>query len=88
MIVVVLENDRTYRNLSPKGEPQLGKRGLYRALGGSDPGVEQLAMLWVLNQADGTRSLLEIAERSGLSFPDVRRAADALATAGLLAVCQ
>ena len=87
-IVDVLENDRTYRNLSPKGEPQLGKRGLYRALGGSDPGVEQLAMLWVLNQSDGTRSLLEIAERSGLSFPDVRRAADALATAGLLAVCQ
>ena len=87
-IVDVLENDRTYRNLSPKGEPQLGKRGLYRALGGSDPGVEQLAMLWVMNQSDGTRSLLEIAERSGLSFPDVRRAADALATAGLLAVCQ
>ena len=85
-IVDVLENDRTYRNLSPKGEPQLGKRGLYRALGGPDPGVEQLAMLWVLNQSDGTRSLLDIAERSGLSFADVRRAADALATAGLLAV--
>ena len=58
---------------------------MYRALGGSDPGVEQLAMLWVMNQSDGTRSLLDIAERS---FPDVRRAADALATAGLLAVCQ
>ena len=86
-IVDVLENDRTYRNLSPKGEPQLGRRGLYRTVGGPDPGVEQLAMLWVLNQSDGTQSLLDIAERSGLSFADVRRAADALTTAGLLAVC-
>ena len=27
-------------------------------------------MLWVLNQSDGSRSLLDIAERSGLSFAD------------------
>ena len=53
-ILDVLEHDRTYRNLSPKGEPQLGKRGLYRGLGGPDPGTEQLAILWVLNQSDGS----------------------------------
>ncbi len=30
-IVDVLEGNDTYLNLSPKGEPQLGRRGLYRA---------------------------------------------------------
>ena len=30
----VLERNRTYLNLNPKGEPQLGKRGLYDAIGG------------------------------------------------------
>ena len=51
----------------------------------ADPGAEQLAMLWVLNQSDGTRSLLEIADRSGLTFAQILQAAGALAGAGLLA---
>jgi aminopeptidase-like protein len=84
-ILDVLEHDGAYRNLSPKGEPQLGKRGLYRGLGGPDPGPEQLAILWVLNQSDGSNTLLDIAERSGLAFPDVRRASAALLEAGLVA---
>jgi aminopeptidase-like protein len=84
-ILDVLEQDRTYRNLSPKGEPQLGKRGLYRGLGGPDPGTEQLALLWVLNQSDGTRSLLDVARRSGLPFDAIRDAAAQLEAAGLLA---
>jgi aminopeptidase-like protein len=84
-ILDVLEHDRTYRNLSPRGEPQLGKRGLYRGLGGPDPGTEQLAILWVLNQSDGSHTLLDIAERSGLAFSDIRGASDALLEAGLLA---
>src|SRR5262249_12259627 len=33
-IVDVLEGNGRYANLSPKGEPQLGRRGLYRSLGG------------------------------------------------------
>lgn len=84
-ILDVLEHDRAYRNLVPKGEPQLGKRGLYRGLGGPDPGTEQLAILWVLNQSDGSHTMLDIAERSDLAFSDIRRAADALLEAGLLA---
>jgi len=31
----VLESNRTYVNLNPKCEPQLGKRGLYRSVGGT-----------------------------------------------------
>ena len=84
-ILDVVEHDRTYLNLSPKGEPQLGKRGLYRGLGGADAGTEQLAILWVLNQSDGSHTLLDIAVRSGLAFSDIRHAADALLDAGLLA---
>jgi aminopeptidase-like protein len=83
-VLDVLEGNGTYRNLSPRGEPQLGRRGLYRVLGGSDvPGLE-LAFLWVLTMSDGQHSLLDIAARSGLDFPTVRQAADLLIGGGLL----
>jgi aminopeptidase-like protein len=84
-LVDVLETNRRYINLSPKGEPQLGRRGLYRSAGGavSTPEDER-ALLWVLNQSDGRSSLLDIAGRSGLSYPMVRRAAERLERADLL----
>jgi len=82
----VLEGNRTYVNLSPKCEPQLGKRGLYGSVGGRSHAVaSQMAMLWVLNLSDGTRSLLDVAERAKLPFAQVVVAARALAAAGLLA---
>jgi aminopeptidase-like protein len=85
-VVEVLEQNRTYRSLNPKCEPQLGKRGLYSAIGGDkDAAKRQLAMLWVLNLADGAHSLLDIAERSGAAFSDIRSMADALVRSGLLA---
>jgi len=85
-IVHRLEHDLRYRNLRPYGEPQLGRRGLYRSTGGYQ-GIpdQQMAMLWLLNQSDGGTSLIEIAERSGLSFDSLCRAADDLVRAGLLA---
>ena len=84
-LIEVLEGNGTYRNLSPKGEPQLGRRGLYTSLGGLVAEAEQMALLWVLNQSDGQRSLLEIAERAGMPFRDIRRAADRLLDHALLA---
>ena len=83
-ILDILEGNRTYTSLSPYGEPNLGSRGLYRAVGGGDAASEQLAILWVLNQADGSHSLLDVATRSGLSFRQIRKAADDLAAVGLL----
>ena len=81
----LLEGNLTYINMSPKGEPQLGKRGLYGSVGGQTHSVaSQMAMLWVLNLSDGSRSLLDVAERSKLPFTDVRQAARALERAGLL----
>ncbi|MEU8636703.1 DUF4910 domain-containing protein [Amycolatopsis sp. NPDC048633] len=81
----VLDRNRRYVNLSPYGEPQLGKRGLYESLGGrSDAKEAQMAMLWVLNLSDGDHSLLDIAERAGLPFDIVDVAARALHDAGLV----
>jgi aminopeptidase-like protein len=82
----VLEGNGTYLNLSPKCEPQLGKRGLYDALGGSShAAAAQMALLWVLNMSDGRHTLLDIAERAKLPFPAARAAASSLERAGLLA---
>jgi aminopeptidase-like protein len=83
-IVEILERDGAYLNLSPKCEPQLGRRGLYRATGGRElPGFE-MALLWVLNLSDGRHSLLDIAERAGVPFRVVLGAATALEGVGLL----
>ncbi len=82
----VLEGNRAYRNLSPRGEPQLGRRGLYDAIGGRvDRRSATLALLWVLNQSDGGPDLLAIADRAGMEFGLIRWAADRLLEAGLLA---
>jgi aminopeptidase-like protein len=81
----IVDGDSTYVNLSPYGEPQLGRRGLYRSAGGlKDESVDELALLWVLNLSDSRHSLLDVAERSGLAFEKVRAAATALLDAGLL----
>jgi aminopeptidase-like protein len=84
-MIEVLEGNRRYLSQNPKGEPQLGKRGLYRSMGGyAQGGVDELALLWVLNLSDGEHSLLDISMRSGKEFAAVRRAAELLTDAGLL----
>jgi aminopeptidase-like protein len=86
-IIEVLEGNAVYLNKFGKGEPQLGRRGLYRKLGGyQDVEQQQLAMLWVLNQSDGTHSLFDIAEKSKLPFSVIRSAANDLIDADLLAL--
>jgi aminopeptidase-like protein len=85
-VIGVIEGDRRYRNRNPKGEPQLGRRGLYRAVGGAvDRHSAEMAMLWVLNLSDGSHSLLDIARRASLPFDVVRAAADLLIEHELLA---
>jgi len=87
-IVTVLEGNGQYVNLSPKGEPLLSKRGLYGLLGGRSPADREHALLWVLNQSDGSHSLLDIARRSRIDFSVLREAAGALEAAGLLKPAQ
>jgi aminopeptidase-like protein len=84
-LVEVLESNCSYTNLSPYGEPQLGRRRLYRPVGGAvaTPDDER-ALLWVLNQSDGRSTLLDVARSSGLRYSAVCRAAEQLQQAGLL----
>jgi len=84
----VLEGNVRYLNTSPRGEPQLGKRGIYRTIGGSIPEESLVNLLWVLNFSDGDHSLLDIAERSSISFREIRQAADLLLRHDLLALCR
>lgn len=84
-VIDVLEHNLKYVNQNPKCEPQLGKRGLYGGIGTQDKDrIDGMALLWVLNLSDGDHSLLDIAERSGMPFEKVRRAADALRQSSLL----
>jgi aminopeptidase-like protein len=85
LVMQVLENNRIYLNQNPKCEPQLGRRGLYRMIGGQTEGnVNELAILWVLNLSDGCHTLLDIADRSGLAFASIKTAANMLLEHGLL----
>jgi aminopeptidase-like protein len=85
----IVENDWRPRSTSPYGEPQLGRRGLYAAIGGDrDAPAKRMAFLWVLNLADGRHTLLDIAERAGLPFGVIADAARLLRDSGLLIVDQ
>lgn len=84
-VIEVLEGDRICLNLASKGEPRLGKRGLYSGLKDSkQPALEEMALFWVLSFSDGEHSLLAIAERAKLPFAAVNAAATALERCGLI----
>lgn len=86
-IIDVLERNCLYRSLYPYGEPQLGRRGLYREVSAGVPRSEeqhQRAILWVLSLGDGAHSLLDVAERADLPFAVVAEAAAALEGAELI----
>lgn len=85
-IFEILERNRSMVNLNPRGEPQLGRRGVYSKEGGRRlvPDVER-ALLWVLNYSDGRHSLLEIAEKAGLPFSVIDEGAEILERTELIA---
>ncbi len=84
-VLFVIENDTVVFSKNPYCEPQLGRRGLYRAIAGQKEGAKaEMALLWTLNMADGSHSLLDIAERAGTSFELIYDAAQTLSKHGLL----
>jgi len=84
-ILNILENNVSYVNLNPNCEPQLGKRGLYDKIGGTNQTqILQLAALWILNMSDGKNSLLDISVKSGIEFSIIKKSADALYACDLL----
>ena len=85
----LLEGNRVYVNQNPRCEPQLGRRGLYRAIAGQQEyQSRELALLWVLNMSDGRHALLDIAGRADLPFGQIQSAAEALVEVGLLKECR
>jgi aminopeptidase-like protein len=81
-----VEAEEIYLNLKPECEPQLGRRGLFKAIGGQSETKDfQMALLWVLNQSDGFHSLEDIAEASGLQRDSLRTAVAELLKTDLLA---
>jgi aminopeptidase-like protein len=65
-------------------EPQLGKWGVYDLLRQDGVNTDLMTVLWVLNLADGTKSLLDIAERSNTPFFKVSNAFEILKAKGLV----
>ena len=84
-IVERLEEAVFLCNARPRGEPMLGRHGLYESLPPEgDRRTFQQAVQWVLNLADGAHSLEDIEERSGLAHGVVREAATRLEDCRLL----
>ena len=84
-IVGALEcGERRYLNTAPYGEPRLSKRGLFRPIGGAGLSRLEEARLWALNLADGSHTVLDMAERSRMDFQTLRTAIGELTACGLL----
>lgn len=84
-VIYILENNNKYISLNPECEPQLGNRGLYRTISTNENlKINEQAMFWILNYSDGGNSLLEISNRSGISFNQIKETADVLMEKGLL----
>lgn len=84
-----------FENLSPHGEPQLGKRGLYPNMNSptkwtlsSDSTLDGRKalerILYILNYSDGTNSMIEIANKIGCDIPSLIPMIKRLEEAGLL----
>jgi len=83
-IVEALETNQRYISVNQKCEPQLGRRGLYHAIGGPNSSSLEEAMLWLLNYSDGSQTLLDIAGRSRMPLDVLAEGAGLLAAHGLV----
>ncbi|MGJ5203838.1 DUF4910 domain-containing protein [Bradyrhizobium sp. HKCCYLR20261] len=85
-VLDLLDRDAVYVRIDGRGEPQLGRRGLYRAIAGQREagGATQMDLLWLLNLADGEHSLLDMAIRADVPFARLEAAARLALEAGLI----
>jgi len=84
-ITTSVEKDEIYVNLNPNCEPQLGKRGLYNMVGGwQQNSIVKNAIFWILNFSDGKNSLKKIAERSGITYDEIKKSAELLIKSNLI----
>ena len=79
------KNGLMFKNIYPKCEPNLGKRGLYDMIGAKKDGLDnKMPIFWVLNFSDGENSLLDISQRSKIKLEDLKLAAERLVKVGLI----
>ena len=84
-VIKAIGDDITWKSNVPYGEPFLRKRRMFPAgatLTQMPP--EHCALMWLLNLADGCHRLIDIAERSGLSYELLAEVADDAHRAGLI----
>ncbi|MGE0268305.1 MAG: DUF4910 domain-containing protein [Candidatus Omnitrophota bacterium] len=84
-IVTTFETELLFERMEPFGEPQLGKRGLYRSLSTKSNLQEDLAaVFWILNLADGLNEIDRISKKSGIESNVILAVAEELKKVGLL----
>lgn len=81
--ISLIEKNYTFRTTTPC-EPQLGKRGLYPTLSTRGAGYSVRSMTNVLAYADGTRDLVDLAEKIGITADEAIEISEKLVAAGLL----
>jgi aminopeptidase-like protein len=84
--IELIEANFTFKAATPC-EPQLGKRGLYPTLSTRGAGYSVRSMTNVLAYADGTRDLVDLAEKIGITADEAIEISQKLAAAGLLTAC-
>lgn len=82
-ILDIIDEERVLVRVDGRGEPQLGRRGLYGLIGGKDEQA-RAGLMWVLNLSDGEHSLIDMAERSGLNISEIAASARIAEGAGLV----
>ncbi|MGH7801494.1 MAG: DUF4910 domain-containing protein [Thermodesulfobacteriota bacterium] len=83
LILNIIEDDTIFIGTNLKCEPQLGRRGIYDKTGGYKKN-KNMSMFWLLNFADGIHSLLDIAEKSGIYFSEIKEVSNVLLKKRLL----
>jgi aminopeptidase-like protein len=79
----LLEHNHVYKATTPC-EPQLGKRGLYPTLSTPGGGYSVRGMTNVLSYSDGSRDVVDVAQKIGLSPSEAVSISEQLAEKGLL----
>lgn len=83
-----LEYSGKYINLFPFGEPQLGRRGLYRSINSNKTRNQDKKMQdkirWILSYSDGKHDMLDIANKMGCKIEELKETIKILLENGLI----
>lgn len=89
-VIKNLDANQKFISLNPNCEPQLGRRGLYPTIGrrtiksNTESYNELDVILWLLFYGDGSLTLFEIHEKTGIAFADLVNAAEILKEKNLM----